>query len=79
VKAKIIAAICIESPPGYSWWTLRLLMETLAKDQRRGDVPDFPLERKKRIVGLFNELTPRFQEYALTVIDQLPRLQKEQR
>jgi transcriptional regulator with XRE-family HTH domain len=37
-----------------------------------------PLERKERIVGLFNELNPRFQEYALTVIDRLLKLQREQ-
>ncbi|MDR2631411.1 MAG: helix-turn-helix domain-containing protein [Spirochaetaceae bacterium] len=36
-----------------------------------------PLERKERIIALFNELDPRFQEYALTVIDQLLKLQKE--
>jgi transcriptional regulator with XRE-family HTH domain len=37
-----------------------------------------PLERKERIIGLFNELNPRFQEYALTVIDRLLKLQREQ-
>jgi transcriptional regulator with XRE-family HTH domain len=36
-----------------------------------------PLERKERIVKIFNELNPRFQEYALTVINQLLKLQKD--
>jgi transcriptional regulator with XRE-family HTH domain len=34
-----------------------------------------PLERQKRIVSLFDRLKPRFQEYALAVIDQLLNLQ----
>jgi hypothetical protein len=34
-----------------------------------------PVERKKRILSLFDQLNPRFQEYALTVIDQLVKLQ----
>jgi transcriptional regulator with XRE-family HTH domain len=34
-----------------------------------------PLDRKERIIALFNELNPRFQEYALAVIDQLLKLQ----
>ncbi|MDR2865304.1 MAG: helix-turn-helix domain-containing protein [Spirochaetaceae bacterium] len=33
------------------------------------------IERKERILGLFDELNPKFQEYALTVIDQLIKLQ----
>jgi transcriptional regulator with XRE-family HTH domain len=37
-----------------------------------------PLERKERIAGLFDELNPPFQEYALTVIDRLLKLQCEQ-
>jgi hypothetical protein len=37
-----------------------------------------PVERKERIVGLFDKLNPRFQEYALTVIDQLIKLQDDQ-
>jgi transcriptional regulator with XRE-family HTH domain len=37
-----------------------------------------PLDRKERIITLFNELNPRFQEYALTVIGQLLKLQREQ-
>jgi transcriptional regulator with XRE-family HTH domain len=37
-----------------------------------------PLDRKEQIIDLFNELNPRFQEYALTVIDQLLKLQREQ-
>jgi transcriptional regulator with XRE-family HTH domain len=36
-----------------------------------------PVERKERIVSLFNELNPRFQEYALNVIAQLLKLQNE--
>jgi transcriptional regulator with XRE-family HTH domain len=35
-----------------------------------------PLERKERIIQLFDDLNPRFQEYALTVIDHLLKLQK---
>jgi transcriptional regulator with XRE-family HTH domain len=38
-----------------------------------------PLERKERILSLFDELNPRFQEYALTVIDQLIKLQNDQK
>jgi hypothetical protein len=38
-----------------------------------------PIERKERILKLFNELNPRFQEYALSVIDQLIKLQNDQR
>jgi transcriptional regulator with XRE-family HTH domain len=34
-----------------------------------------PLERKERIITLFNGLNPRFQEYALAVIDRLLKLQ----
>ena len=34
-----------------------------------------PLEKKERILALFNELNPQFQNYALTVIDQLLNLQ----
>jgi transcriptional regulator with XRE-family HTH domain len=34
-----------------------------------------PLDRKERIIALFNELNPRFQEYALAVIDRLLKLQ----
>jgi hypothetical protein len=37
-----------------------------------------PLERKERILSLFDELSPRFQEYALSVIDQLIKLQKDE-
>jgi transcriptional regulator with XRE-family HTH domain len=36
-----------------------------------------PVERKERILSLFDRLNPRFQEYALTVIDQLIKLQKD--
>jgi transcriptional regulator with XRE-family HTH domain len=36
-----------------------------------------PLERKERILTLFNRLNPRFQEYALTVISQLLKLQND--
>jgi transcriptional regulator with XRE-family HTH domain len=34
-----------------------------------------PVERRERILSLFDQLNPRFQEYALTVIDQLIKLQ----
>ena len=36
-------------------------------------------ERKGRILSLFDELNPRFQEYALSVIDQLIKLQNDQK
>jgi DNA-binding XRE family transcriptional regulator len=38
-----------------------------------------PVERKERILGLFDQLNPKFQEYALTVIDQLIKLQNDQK
>jgi transcriptional regulator with XRE-family HTH domain len=38
-----------------------------------------PLERKNRILSLFDELSPGFQEYALSVIDQLVKLQNGQK
>jgi transcriptional regulator with XRE-family HTH domain len=38
-----------------------------------------PVERKERILSLFDKLTPKFQEYALTVIDQLIKLQNDQK
>jgi transcriptional regulator with XRE-family HTH domain len=38
-----------------------------------------PTERKERILSLFDELNPRFQEYALSVIDQLIKLQNDQK
>jgi transcriptional regulator with XRE-family HTH domain len=38
-----------------------------------------PSERKERIVSLFSELNPRFQEYALSVIGQLIKLQNDQK
>ncbi|MDR2095317.1 MAG: helix-turn-helix transcriptional regulator [Treponema sp.] len=38
-----------------------------------------PIERKGRILSLFDELNPRFQEYALSVIDQLIKLQNDQK
>ncbi|MDR2542105.1 MAG: helix-turn-helix domain-containing protein [Treponema sp.] len=34
-----------------------------------------PVEKKERILALFYELNPQFQNYALTVIDQLLKLQ----
>ena len=34
-----------------------------------------PIAKKERILALFNELTPQFQNYALTVIDHLLKLQ----
>ena len=36
-----------------------------------------PVEKRERIMSLFNELSPQFQDYALTVIDRLLQLQKE--
>jgi transcriptional regulator with XRE-family HTH domain len=36
-----------------------------------------PVEKRERIISLFNELNPQFQDYALTVIDHLLQLQKE--
>jgi transcriptional regulator with XRE-family HTH domain len=38
-----------------------------------------PVERKERILSLFDKLNPRFQEYALVVIDQLIKLQNDQK
>jgi transcriptional regulator with XRE-family HTH domain len=38
-----------------------------------------PGERKERILSLFDKLNPRFQEYALIVIDQLIKLQKDEK
>jgi transcriptional regulator with XRE-family HTH domain len=38
-----------------------------------------PVERKERILSLFDKLSPKFQEYALTVIDQLLKLQNDQK
>jgi transcriptional regulator with XRE-family HTH domain len=38
-----------------------------------------PVGRKERILSLFDKLNPRFQEYALTVIDQLVKLQKDEK
>jgi transcriptional regulator with XRE-family HTH domain len=36
-----------------------------------------PVEKRERILGLFNELNPQFQDYALTIIDHLLKLQHE--
>jgi transcriptional regulator with XRE-family HTH domain len=38
-----------------------------------------PIERNERILRLFEELNPRFQEYALSVIGQLIKLQKDEK
>lgn len=35
-----------------------------------------PVEKRERIVSLFNELNPHFQDFALTVVDRLLLLQK---
>jgi len=35
-----------------------------------------PTEKKERILNLFNELNPQFQDYALVVVDRLLKLQK---
>jgi hypothetical protein len=37
------------------------------------------VERKERILGLFDQLDPKFQEYALSVIDRLLKLQNDQK
>lgn len=34
-----------------------------------------PIEKKERILTLFNELNPQFQDYALVVVDRLLKLQ----
>ena len=36
-----------------------------------------PIEKRERILMLFNELSPPFQDYALNVVDQLLKLQNE--
>jgi len=36
-----------------------------------------PAEKQERIVSLFNELNPQFQDFALTVIDRLLALQNQ--
>ncbi len=36
-----------------------------------------PAEKRERILSLFNELNPQFQDYAMAVIDRLLQLQKE--
>lgn len=36
-----------------------------------------PVEKKERIISLFNELNPQYQDYALTVVDHLLQLQKK--
>ena len=36
-----------------------------------------PVEKRERILNLFNELNPQFQDYALAVIDRLLKLQNE--
>ena len=36
-----------------------------------------PIEKRERILSLFNELNPQFQDYALSVIDRLLKLQNE--
>ncbi|MDR2303353.1 MAG: helix-turn-helix transcriptional regulator [Treponema sp.] len=38
-----------------------------------------PIKRKEKILSLFDELNPGFQEYALSVIDQLIKLQKDEK
>ena len=35
-----------------------------------------PVEKKERIMNLFNELNPQFQDYVLVVVDRLLKLQK---
>jgi len=37
-----------------------------------------PAEKQERIVSLFNELNPQFQDFALTVIDRLLTLQNQE-
>ena len=36
-----------------------------------------PIEKRERILALFNGLNPQFQDYALSVIDRLLQLQNE--
>jgi len=36
-----------------------------------------PVEKRERILSLFNELNPQFQDYAMAVLDRLLQLQKE--
>jgi transcriptional regulator with XRE-family HTH domain len=36
-----------------------------------------PTEKKERLLAIFNELNPQFQDYAMVVIDRLLKLQKE--
>ena len=36
-----------------------------------------PIEKRERILNLFNELNPQFQDYAIAVIDRLLLLQKD--
>jgi len=36
-----------------------------------------PVEKRERILSLFNELNPQFQDYALAVIDRLLQLQNK--
>jgi transcriptional regulator with XRE-family HTH domain len=38
-----------------------------------------PVERREWVLSLFDKLNPRFQEYALTVIDQLVKLQNDRK
>jgi transcriptional regulator with XRE-family HTH domain len=38
-----------------------------------------PVERKERILSLFDKLNPKFQEYALAVIGQLIKLQNDRK
>jgi DNA-binding XRE family transcriptional regulator len=36
-----------------------------------------PVEKRERILSIFNELNPQFQDYALTVVDRLLQLQND--
>ena len=38
-----------------------------------------PVEKRERIVSLFNELSPEFQDFALTLVDRLLLLQKTEK
>jgi transcriptional regulator with XRE-family HTH domain len=51
--------------------------ETWLKTGKEEMFQSSPVEKRERILSLFNELNPEFQNYALTVIDHLLRLQNE--
>ena len=62
---------------------LRLIRLTFGVNEKwlktgKGEIfQSAPVEKRERIISLFNELNPQFQDYALTVIDHLLQLQKK--